>query len=102
MIASLRTSRTSSGRISGCGLASAKRIGSLASEATMSRVMTPAAERATSTSAPRAPPLVHVLLAAAVDESVLVAHEDVLARDPNAHVLLGAGHRRRAGADEHH
>ncbi len=52
MMASSRTAWTSSGRISGSGLASAKMMGSRAMEATMSWLTTPAAERPMKTSAP--------------------------------------------------
>jgi hypothetical protein len=52
MMASSRTARTSSGWISGTGLASAKMIGDLAIFATISPVTAPATERPTKTSAP--------------------------------------------------
>ena len=54
MITSERTSITSSGRISGTGFASAKRIGFDAIDATISLLITPRAESPTITSAPRA------------------------------------------------
>jgi hypothetical protein len=52
MIASSRTCRTCSGRISGTGLASAKMIGRSAIFATISGVIAPATERPTKTSHP--------------------------------------------------
>ncbi len=51
-MASSRTSATSSGVISGSGLAMAKMIGFGAIEATISRVTAPLTERPTKTSAP--------------------------------------------------
>lgn len=52
MIASSRTARTSSGRISGVGLASAKMIGCFAIRATHSFFTAPATLSPTNTSAP--------------------------------------------------
>ena len=52
MIASSRTARTSSGDISGTGLASAKMIGRSAIPATIAPVIAPPAESPTKTSAP--------------------------------------------------
>ena len=45
---------------------------------------------------------VHVVVAPAVDDPRAVAHDDVLPRDAEAHVVLGGGDRGRAGAGEDH
>ena len=117
MIASLRTSSTSSGVISGSGLASAKMIGFLAIDLTMARVTAPLTDRPRNTSAPFMAsssvrdfgvdgmgrlPLVHALLAALIDHALGVAQDGVVVRQADGLDELQAGDRRRAGAVHDH
>ncbi len=50
----------------------------------------------------RALPLVHALLAAAIDRAVAIADDDVFVRHPHRLDQCGAGERRGAGAGDHH
>ena len=109
---SSRTSFTSSGVISGSGLAMAKMIGFFASFRTISLVNAPLEERPKRTSAPTTASsrvrqrgvdgepllvLVHPLAPAFVDDPLGVAHDQVF-RTPERHDEVGAGDGGSAGA----
>ena len=113
MMASSRTSATSSAVISGSGLAMAKMIGFGAIEATMSLVTAPLAERPKNTSAPfsasasvravvfdrvRRLPLVHAVGAALIDHALGVAEDQVFVLEADGFEQLQAGDAGGAGA----
>ena len=113
MMASSRTSATSSAVISGSGLAMAKMIGFGAIDLTMSLVTAPLAERPKNTSAPFSAsasvravvfdrvgrlPLVHAVGAALVDHALGVAEDQVLGREADRLEQLEAGDAGGAGA----
>ena len=116
MMASLRTSATSSAVISGSGLAMAKMIGFAAIDFTMSFVTAPLTESPKKTSAPgqrlcqraggglhrmRRLPLVHALGAALVDDAFGVAQDDVVRGESDRLEQLEAGDAGGAGAVAH-
>ena len=116
MMASVRISATSSGVISGSGLAMAKMIGFFAIDWTMAGVSAPLADRPKKTSAPssasasvrasvwhgmRRLPLVHAFFAALVDDALGVAQDDVLRCEAHRLDEFDAGDARRARAVAH-
>src|SRR3989344_1417993 len=117
MMASDRTDLTSSGVISGSGLAMAKMIGLGAMEATISLVIAPLADRPRTTSAPTlapapggrggagaggALPLVHAVFAALIDDAVPIADDGVLGLDPGGLHQGDRGQAGRARARQNH
>src|ERR1700722_16147348 len=97
MMASWRTSATSSGVISGSGLAIAKMIGLAAMDLTMSRVTASLTERPKNASAP-ASASASGRGAALIDDPFGVAQNDVVGGKSDGLEQLGAGDAGGAGA----
>src|ERR1700728_4697110 len=100
MIASLRTSATSSAVISGSGLAMAKMIGLSAMDFTMSFVTAPFADRPKNTSAPRSArlPLIHTLGATLIDDALGIAEDEVFGAKADSAQQFETGDAGGAGA----